>query len=80
MTKSLEKELDYLIALRNNLWTACLGCFGGSLSFTFLNIPIFPKTIFIIIGFMLFALFLNGYLTKDDKIRAILKALRNEGG
>lgn len=35
MSKALEKEMDYLIALKNNLWTAVLASFGGSLSIAF---------------------------------------------
>lgn len=79
MSKWLEKELEQLIAAKNNMWTASLGTFGGSFSLIFSNLPFIAKVILMTIGFTLCAGFLNKYLKKGDKIDLIIKVLRKRG-
>ena len=79
MTKGLEKELDYLIAVKNNLCAAGLATFGGSFGFIFFNIPIFIKLPVVIIGFIITVIFLDNYFKKDDKIENIIKNLKKRG-
>jgi len=79
MGKGLEKELDYLVAAKNNLWAAALGSFGGSLGVMIFPIPIFIKIIIMTIGFILSIGFLDNYFKKDDRIENIIKILNKKG-
>ena len=79
MNKSLEKEIDCLIAAKNNLFTVTLATFGGSFGLIFVDInPIF-KWVVITFGFTISALFLDRYFKKDDIIERILKSLQKKG-
>jgi len=79
MSKGLEKELDCLIAAKNNLWTAALGSFGGSFGLAFSNIPLIVKAVIVILGFSLSVLFFDKYLKKGDRIDLIIKVLKKRG-
>jgi len=80
MSKGLEKELDYLMLAKNNLWTVTLTTFSGSFGIVFLNIPILIKIILVSIGFTASTLFLDNYFKKDDKIEKIIKILKQREG
>ncbi|OGH99979.1 MAG: hypothetical protein A2039_05890 [Candidatus Melainabacteria bacterium GWA2_34_9] len=79
MSKGLEKELDFLIAAKNNLWAAGMGSFGGSLSLMIFTLPLLIKGIMIGAGFIVSILFFDNYLKKDDRINEIIKVLKKRG-
>ena len=76
MNKGLEKELDYLLLAKNNLWTATLATFGGSFGLILTNLVLPVKLILMLIGFITSILFLDNYLRKDVKIENIIKVLK----
>ncbi len=78
MSKSgLQKELDYLLLRKNNLWTIFIATSGGSPGLLF--IPHNPlKWVFIPLGIILSVIFLDVYLKKDGKIEFIIKKLKEE--
>lgn len=73
--EGLQKELDYLLLAKNNIWTLFIATSGGTLGLLFLpNSPL--KFILLPAGFILAIALLDAYFKKDDKIEAIIKQLK----
>jgi hypothetical protein len=73
--KGFEKEIDYLLLAKNNLWTIFLATTGGTLGLLFT--PLNSLKIFLlIIGFILIICFLDAYFRKDAKIEDRIKKLK----
>jgi hypothetical protein len=73
--KGLEKELDYLLVAKNNVWTIFIATSGGSLGLLFAPNSIM-KWALVTLGGLLSILFLDIYLRKDAIIESIIKRLK----
>jgi len=73
--EGLQKEIDYLLVAKNNLWTIFIATSGGTLGLLFSSNHIL-KWFLTPIGSILAIFFLDAYLKKDDKIENIIKRLK----
>ena len=72
--ESIQKKIDHEINIKNNLWTAFMISVGGTISLM-LAIDSLFKLVFIISGFILSIILLNGYFQKETKIESLIKNL-----
>jgi len=72
--ESIQKEIDYQINIKNNLWTAFMVTAGGTITqmITFSN---FLKLIPISIGIFVSYVLLTGYFKREDLILELIKKL-----
>jgi len=73
----LQKELDYLIASKNNLFTMFIAVAGGTMGLFFANVG-WVKYILISVGFIFSIAIMEYYFKKDDKIEEIIKDLKGD--
>jgi len=73
----LQKELDYLLLAKSNLWTIFIATSAGSLGLLFLSFSIL-KWVLMLLGFVFSIIFIDNYFKKDDRIEAIIKELKGE--
>lgn len=71
----LQKELDYLLLAKNNIWTIFVANSAGTLGLLFLPSSILKWVLFPL-GFILSFIFFDNYLSKDAKIEYIIKKLK----
>ncbi len=75
--KAIEKEIDCQISIKNNHWNAFILSFAGSLGLIFTGFSVI-KSIFIITGLVLAAIFFYAYLNKVAELKYLVKKLEEE--
>lgn len=74
--ESIQKEIDHEINIKNNLWNAFMVSAGGTISLI-VNAPYnFIRISFILVGFVVALILLNGYFNKVELIEDKLKKLK----
>lgn len=72
--ESIQKEIDYEINVKNNLWTAFMITIGATITQMF-NFNNLLKFIPVIIGIIASYILINGYFKKEDLILTLIKKL-----
>ena len=78
MSKDIvQKRIDYLRDIKNNIWTATIVSIGGTIALLF-NLDNKLKIILFIIGILVSFILLYAYFRKDDEIELQFAKLEKE--
>ena len=72
----LQREIDYQINTKNNLWYALIVSIGGTLSLL-INPDNKIMIALIVLGFLSSMLLINGYFKRNDIIEKLIDKMRN---
>jgi len=77
LKKSIEKQIEFKIAVKTHIWTAFLLTSGGTITLL-LNLNSKLKIILFLIGICLSILLIYSYFKQDDQIENLINKLEKE--
>lgn len=76
--KSIEKEVDYQISVKNNFWNATVLSVGSTFGLFFIQFSII-KYLFILTGLLFSFIFIKGYFNRSLIIECLIEKSEKHG-